>query len=111
VKGITRLPSGLFKATIAKDGKKIQLGTFATITEAADARWAVSREMHGEFARQDRQLSDEHHYDRFEQYRGRPTMAQLRDRSNAWRNHQSEIHWIFEVLEFCDAEMRRIDCL
>jgi hypothetical protein len=106
VKGITRLPSGLYSAAITKDGRgKIALGTFATLAEAADAWWAASREVHGEYARQDRRLTDEHHYDRIEQYRGRPTLAQLRERARTWRDVQEMVDW----LDWLDAEMVMID--
>jgi hypothetical protein len=105
VKGVIRLPSGLYSASTSKNGKKIQLGTFPTLAEAADAWWAASQEVHGEFARQDRTLTDEHHYDRIEQYRGRPTMAQLRERARTWRDVQEMVDW----LDWLDAEMVMID--
>jgi hypothetical protein len=92
-KGVVRLPSGLYSASIKSEGKKIALGTFATLDEAADAWWAASQELHGEFARQDRRLSSEDHFDRIEQSRGRPTMQELRDRAKMWREIR-DIGWV-----------------
>ena len=94
VKGVTKLPSWKYQAYIRKDGKQYCLGTRDTIEEAAELYWNAAQELHGEFARQDRRLTDEDHYDRIEQYRGRPTLAQLRERSKTWREVRGMIDWI-----------------
>jgi hypothetical protein len=50
VKGVCR-DRNRYKATIMKDGKKVHLGTRATIDEAAADYWNAAQRLHGEFAR------------------------------------------------------------
>jgi len=105
VRGVVRLPSGMYRAAIAKDGVKTVLGTFATLTEGADAYWEAAQEMHGAFARQERLLDDEHHFDALASAGHRPTLSQLRDRSRNWREIQDTIKW----LDWLDREMQAIE--
>ena len=49
-RGVYRLPSGRFQAKIKNHKQQIYIGTFITAEEAARARDAVARELHGEFA-------------------------------------------------------------
>lgn len=51
VKGVCRLRSGNYQASIAKNGKKVWLGTRATIEDAAALYWAAAQELHGTFAK------------------------------------------------------------
>lgn len=50
-KGVYRLPSGLFRAQIMCQYRKINLGSFTTEQDAAMAYDANARKLHGEFAR------------------------------------------------------------
>lgn len=51
VKGVTKCRNK-YRATITKDNKRIHLGCFNTIEEAADAYRLASVKYHGEFGRQ-----------------------------------------------------------
>jgi HNH endonuclease/AP2 domain len=50
-KGVCRLPSGRWRAIIHKNGRRYELGVFATPEEAHAAYVAAARKLFGEFAR------------------------------------------------------------
>lgn len=50
LKGVTRLPSGKYKAKITKDGEHIYLGVHETAELAHEAYMAAARRLYGEFA-------------------------------------------------------------
>lgn len=50
-KGVSKRPSGSYRAQIKVDGKKIHLGTFASAEEAHKAYCNAARKYHGEFFR------------------------------------------------------------
>jgi hypothetical protein len=50
-RGVSRLPSGRYRAEISIDGTNRHLGTFDTPEEAAAAWKTAARELHGEFFR------------------------------------------------------------
>ena len=51
LKGVTRDPSGAYRAQIANEGRKITLGRFRCALAAAAAYDAAALRLHGEFAR------------------------------------------------------------
>lgn len=49
-RGVERLPSGRWRATITAEGRRQHLGTFPTAEEAAEAYNRSARTLHGDFA-------------------------------------------------------------
>ena len=53
VKGVIRKPNGRFEAFVGYRSKRIHVGYFATLEEAAAARHEAAERLHGAFARHD----------------------------------------------------------
>lgn len=49
-KGVSRTPTGRWRARITVDRREVRIGTFDTLTEAAAAYDAAAEKLHGEFA-------------------------------------------------------------